>query len=406
MSDLAMSNVQNGRPSKQLYLEFVRGTVAILVFISHIVELLPPVNNSPDRFFISFVGTDSVMIFFLLSGCVIHISQSRKPKSQVEFFKNRLLRLYPQFIIGVAMGLVALSILKMPRSSFPNTLGNIFMLSTLQGYIAKCIQTNSPIWTLTFEMFFYIIFILCIGGNTRKKVWIWFVAGLLLMPCYYLNLGNRLEKHLIIILVFSTIWIVGYLVYEYRKYFYAGPYTALISFGMLPAISRLHLFNMYYDPLNYLLFAFAAIPFFRFCLKEKPSGYRIKIGYVLGTYLLVCSVLFLKHDFTRLSSKIIYSLLPALLALFYYVSGFFRLRDRVSSIVNSVGSVTGKYSYSLYIIHYPILNLCSYFIHNKVVYVLSSIVLVAVMCYLLESIYQPAVGRAIRRQDSPRPQLA
>ncbi|HEY4875046.1 MAG TPA: acyltransferase family protein, partial [Puia sp.] len=174
---------------KQLYLEFVRGTVAILVFIAHTIELLPPISNAPDRFMINYVGTDSVMIFFLLSGCVINISQTRKPKSQKEFFVNRIIRLYPQFFTGVLLALIVIFVLKMPTPSLGNIFGNFFMFSTIQGYITTCFRTNLPVWTLTFEMFFYIMFLVCIGSNTKRKIWIWFFLSLLMMPLYYLKLG-------------------------------------------------------------------------------------------------------------------------------------------------------------------------------------------------------------------------
>jgi peptidoglycan/LPS O-acetylase OafA/YrhL len=405
MPNMASGNLTLAlKPKKQLYLEFVRGIVAILVFISHIVEVMP--TDAQHPFLISFVGTDSVMIFFLLSGCVINISQSRKPKSKADFFINRLIRLFPQFILGVFLGMYALHALKMALPSAGGILGNFLMVSTLQGYFTKCIQTNSPIWTLTFEMFFYLLFILCIGGNTRKKIWAWFSLSLVAMIIYYFKPGTSLENQFIIILAFSSIWLIGYFVYEYRRYFYVGPYAALLSFGMLPMISRLHIFNMYYDPFNYFLFALMAVPFFRFCLHTEPSGFQVKTDYIIPFYPLLAALIYFSPDNTRISSRVLYMLLPLALVGFYYIVSILNIKDKCSNVVNKVGAVTGKYSYSLYIIHYPILNLCAGFFKNRVLYVIISLVVVTLVCYFLESIFQPAVVRFLKKKSELRAQLA
>jgi hypothetical protein len=99
---------------------------------------------------------------------------------------------------------------------------------------------------------------------------------LLMMPLYYLKVGNNFERHFIFIIVFSSIWVVGYFIYAYRKYFYADVYTSLFSFALLPIISRLHIFNLANDPFNYLLFALMAAPFFRFSLQEPPRRRKNK----------------------------------------------------------------------------------------------------------------------------------
>ena len=156
--------------TKKLYLEFVRGGAAIFVFIAHIFELLPSTGGSAHANFIR-VGTDAVMIFFILSGCVINISQTRNPKSKRDFFVNRLLRLYPQFLVGILMAIMVIHLLKMAAPSHGDIFGNLLMVSSLQGYIVRSLETNSPVWSLSFEMGFYILFLLTIGTYRRKLLW-------------------------------------------------------------------------------------------------------------------------------------------------------------------------------------------------------------------------------------------
>jgi len=74
---------------KKLYLEFIRGAAAIVVLLYHFIEL-HPAGNGPKHYYLSNWGTDAVIIFFILSGIVINISQTNNPKTKIDFISNRL----------------------------------------------------------------------------------------------------------------------------------------------------------------------------------------------------------------------------------------------------------------------------------------------------------------------------
>ncbi|HEX4849876.1 MAG TPA: acyltransferase family protein, partial [Puia sp.] len=212
---------------KKLYLEFVRGMAAIIVVVFHLTKLCA--ENSSSHIYLSNWGRDAVFIFFILSGCVINMSQALHPKPRWTFFRNRLLRLYPEFIIGVFLGLLVLHLLKQSVPSAGNILGNLFMLSTLDGFILKPIESNSPIWSLSYEMFFYLMFAFAIGRNQKKIIFCWLLISLVAIRLYFVSLHNNLADNLISLLAYSSIWLVGYYVYEYRNHFYADIYGAIIS---------------------------------------------------------------------------------------------------------------------------------------------------------------------------------
>ena len=162
---------QNKRP----YLELVRGLAAIFVLLYHFNEFFAERYSSP--LFFSNMGRDAVMIFFILSGCVINISQTKNPKTFLQFLANRILRLYPQFLVGVLSGLLVIIILKMNFPPVGKVLGNILMLSTLQGYIVHSIATNSPVWSLSYEMFFYLVFSFVIGRKQKMLMQLWLLLS-------------------------------------------------------------------------------------------------------------------------------------------------------------------------------------------------------------------------------------
>src|SRR5579872_5941528 len=161
---------------KKLYLEFVRGTASVGVLLYH----LPESWFSPTefrRFSMTTLGTDAVVMFFILSGCVINISYSRKPGSRGQFMANRVRRLVPQFLLGLLVGLLATWCLGKPLPSFGQLVGNVFMISTLQGFIVGSLPANSVVWSLSFEMFFYVVFMLTIGRFHRRAVLCWLIIS-------------------------------------------------------------------------------------------------------------------------------------------------------------------------------------------------------------------------------------
>src|ERR1700761_6444836 len=264
---------------KKLYLEFFRGVASIYIVGWHMAFLAP--TGHPTKL-AGYWGMDGLIMFFMLSGMVINISESRKPKSRAAFLRNRFVRIYPQFIIGMLLGLLALYITSTAFPSFKTIVGNFLMVSTMSdymGYIVPSIQSNLPVWSLSFEVAFYVMFAFTIGRNQKKALRWWLAMSLIAIPLFFLKTNRDVTTQVIAIFAFSSIWLVGYYVYKYRNYFYADKYTVLFGLGVLPLISRMRFSHNFYDPLTYFIFAIFAIPVFRYCLQLPPAGKKIKMIY-------------------------------------------------------------------------------------------------------------------------------
>ena len=388
---------------KKLYLEFVRGTASVGVLLYHLPESwFTPTEFR--RFSMATLGTDAVIMFFILSGCVINISYSRNPGSRWDFMRKRLLRLVPQFLLAVLFGLFAMWCRGKPLPSSGQLLGNVFMLSTLQGFIVQSLSGNAVVWSLTYEMFFYLVFMLTIGRLRRQAVLCWLIIALSMIPlCYHLS-GIGVVDHFIAMFAFSAIWLVGYYVYEYRNQFYVDGYTAAVSLGTLPILSRLTFAAQWpgVDPLKHFLFALVAIPFFRYCLQAAPSGKKLPVFFPVVVYAGL-AMLFLQEPGYSLLTKVMCILTPPGLALLFALMHRLGFKDRAIAVINRLGAVLGKYSYSLYIVHVPVLILCSYYFHYSVaLYVLAGLSCIALLTYLMESHFQPAVVRFFRRNGRNR----
>ena len=370
---------------KKAYLELIRGVAALLVLITHIVSLHPSLKSMGLNT-ISNWGTESVIVFFILSGVVINLSYTHSPKSSGEFIANRIRRLYPQFLLGMILGFISLLVLGLQTPSVSMLAGNLLMLSTLQCYIFCTISSNLPIWSLSFEMAFYFLFSLII--KTRIKIFYWFLLSLIAIPFYYNNIENPYLKQLVAVFAFSSIWLVGYYVFEYRNKFHFDIQTSIISVSLLPLLSRIQWTFEYYCPIRFLIFALAAIPFLHFCLEEKKQGRKIHVGLIVVVYLI--SVFFLhKKSSSLLYNKIFYSSLPIIAVLFYQLVVKFKFKARLKEFLTGrFAMLFGKYSYSFYILHFPIFYLIAKFINNPAVYILMSISILIVLAYFSENYFQ------------------
>ena len=378
---------------KKLYLEFFRGGSAIFIFAWHILIMAP--TGHPTKFTI-YWGTDLLMMFFMLSGLVINLTESKKPKTRPQFIANRLLRIYPQFLVGMLMGIAALYITNTEFPSLKVITGNFLMLSTMKdemGHIVPSIQSNLPVWSLSFEMAFYAFFALTIGRFQKKAIAVWFVASLIAIPLFFLKTERDAVKHILTVLSFSSIWLVGYYIYQYRNYFYAGKYAVAFGLGVVPLISRMHLSGYFYDPLKYFIFSLFVIPFFRYCLQLPPAGKQIKAVYMVVPHLLILAIT-LKMHYLPIPIAVAYGTFPYLYMGIVYFIDLVKIKKIVVGFINKAGDFSGRFSYPLYITHFPILFVfLSVFNHSVLGFALASIPVAFLVTYILEIWFQPAVTR-------------
>lgn len=152
---------ENANPTFDYSLEALRGLAALLVVLEHSIGNGP----TPDpSYHISGVwqypppGHLSVIVFFMLSGYVIGLSNS-KPittnSGRKLYLKKRLVRLYPLYLLTLV---ATFSVAIMYHT--PSGVGTIIgCLLFLQGLVVKVPAYNHPIWSLGYEILYYILFL-------------------------------------------------------------------------------------------------------------------------------------------------------------------------------------------------------------------------------------------------------
>ena len=168
---------------------------ALCVFLSHLSflkedELYAQLFNS--IFYEGFLG---VSFFFILSGFILAYNYKAKfstaAVSKKVFYVSRLARIYPMHFITMLIALV-LS-LASSTDSLKYLPQNIFLIQSFFSDPNVFFSLNSPSWSISNEMFFYLLFPFAILLSTNKKIFLLSIFSLLI---FILNINlNENIKH-------------------------------------------------------------------------------------------------------------------------------------------------------------------------------------------------------------------
>lgn len=157
-------------------LQYIRAIAALLVVYFHAILQLEKLN--PDAWITDYLfGKSGVDLFFVLSGFVMWITTSDKPQTVADFWWKRVRRVVPLYwAVTLAAAFVALivpQILKSTQFDVPHILASLAFIPWLNPadpageMIAPVIV---PGWTLNYEMYFYLLFGLCLLVPVRHRI--------------------------------------------------------------------------------------------------------------------------------------------------------------------------------------------------------------------------------------------
>jgi peptidoglycan/LPS O-acetylase OafA/YrhL len=196
---------------RNVVLDGMRGVAAIMVMALHYTEKNDTATLGRLKLFGS--GYLAVDLFFALSGFVIFRSYAgalAEKMTAQEYVLKRFIRLYPMFLLGSCLGLVALVMIANETAmvskaaifrdfSF-NALGlpcpnvdAIYQFGARVPTVGELFPTNPPSWSLFFEVFASLAFLFVYRLDERLMLWIAAGALAALLLCGYtvsLQSGN------------------------------------------------------------------------------------------------------------------------------------------------------------------------------------------------------------------------
>jgi peptidoglycan/LPS O-acetylase OafA/YrhL len=393
-----------------LNLESLRGFAALFVVVAHIINHDHSFNKSYSAHFLIFffrtidVSHLGVLIFFVLSGYVIGISnKNRLTKGTIlDYLKKRFVRLYPIYIICVLVTLfVAQSVsAQLILSTFTFT----------QGLFTGIITENGPLWSLNYEVLYYLLFIPISLFNFKPALVL--VSSILIaatshfvLPDYslissyfygfafwstglciarYLNSENKVKV--------NSTFLTGCL-------FYIISITALTKYGAIyNVVASLDKYFSY--PVGAEWYA-AMVPasdlvLLPYCLSFVVIFAGINFRF-RNTLFLILQIFPIVGIFHILTAERDHKSLLVLVGYYFISIGLFifssKINDKIFSPVIKFGTWVGSISYAIYVIHFPVLFLFGRTdTPSLAIFGIKVVVFLFVifgLSYFLEKVYQP-----------------
>ena len=169
-------------------IQLLRGIASILVVLLHITINYEANTGNQFLFNIFRFGGSGVDIFFVLSGFIITYANLRyleQPSSVMKFLKRRFIRIFPIYWLVIS-GLLLLQLLlpTLYNTHFDTGLANILQTYLL---LPGHIMLNGVSWSLTNELFFYLLFVLALLIPNKKITFYMMLAYLALLIVFALK---------------------------------------------------------------------------------------------------------------------------------------------------------------------------------------------------------------------------
>jgi peptidoglycan/LPS O-acetylase OafA/YrhL len=304
--------------SFSIYLDLVRFQAALLVYLFHIGYYsgarIPAIGN---------LGSESVLVFFVLSGFVIAYSSSKKHVAFKDFVIARLARLWSVMLpalvltmladsIGQYLNLAAYAPLQ-PYSTFKWLASSVINFAFLgQMWNLKISPgTNGPFWSIAYEFWFYALFAASIYFNGLQRI-------ILCLACSFVA-GPK-------IIMTYPIWYFGVVTYRKLSSVDNVPFTVGLSLWISSVLLGLLYFSL--NGPQFLEEAFPAL------LDISKMQWRVNF---LPESLLLAILIVVNLYGAWIISKSIHEIQKSI------------------AVIIKLGADT---SFGLYLFHYPIILLC------------------------------------------------
>jgi|GEM_PF-2542883 len=376
---------------KIIGLDILRGLACLIVWLSHIRVVTKYFNSDSYNFIQTFVswGREAVVVFFILSGIVINLaSQNNTDKKQ--YFKKRFLRIYPIFFVMLVICYSFDYLIFHHSSNIKEIVGNIFLQGMWPTYVVPPIPYDLAAWSIACEAFFYVVFGLFYNYNRPRVIWVWFALSIVsnIFHLFHED-GTGYFYQCTSLLNNSFLWLLGYLIFEYRSKLSTSAQTACTGLLMIPLLTRMNALPNSLRQACYYIAGIYLIPLFVWQLKKinrsmaAEDQFNIKHIYFLPIYLINVWLLWHYSD-SLFISKILYSSIPFLSLALYSHS----IRNSLKLIFSKIKMpllFISSISYPLYLVHMPTMTLVYHFLPDQKLIGMLLIIIIAIsISYLFE----------------------
>jgi peptidoglycan/LPS O-acetylase OafA/YrhL len=319
-------------------LEALRGFAALYVVLFHAL---------PQKFYLFGInvgvlfrfGPESVILFFILSGFVIKYTYERsKDKSFKSYFIRRFIRLYSPMLIIFLLG-YGIKCFEEGGMANPQWLrlgGNLLMLQDVvtqkPNVICGVYMDNGPLWSLSYEWWFYMLFFLLITKIKAERMNFWIGVITISAAVSYLFYPFMLNR----LLMYFAIWWIGvrfaktYLANETFSIRQMLPYgavlltiTAILGLNLYLNRAAIDTYQFRYSAfpiIEFRHFAFAVIVMFGAIIWNNSHWFGFNQLFGVFKYIAPCSyVIYISHTYLVVHATYLSFLNNFVLELFLYI---------------------------------------------------------------------------------------
>ncbi len=391
-------------------IEAIRGFAAIYVLLGHIVLLYKPYSYFPKSQFVMKTifgyGHEAVILFFIVSGFSIYYSSrftNFKNKDELKlYFYKWFRRIYPIFFISLLLALLVLYITGLSSDLNRNILSFLFLTDISRGSIANPIPTNFPIWSLTYEVFYYILYPILLLGihkfGLKKVTGLVIIVSFIASLFYFFGYPNYFSN----VLQYYWTWMAGVIIADLKINKKSIKFSLLrgclvLSMAFMITFEKIAVLR---DWAWALFFCIIFISFFviisKISFKLKIVNFLISLIAIGVCYICTYYDNILFHP--QIVRLILWFLLVVSIIILYVPIVFMQsvVRSILKPFVNS-----GSYSFALYIIHWPVIILFEYLIIQNaqlnfftfLIFIFINLGVIFFISFGLELKWQPVIAR-------------
>jgi peptidoglycan/LPS O-acetylase OafA/YrhL len=342
-------------------LEGLRGLAAIWVAYSHIFfyefKLDPAYHPTFPFIYLFNAAHGGILIFFALSGYVIGLT-NQLPFSKanaIRYLLRRFIRLYPIYIVAIALG-----ILSVPTDTWKTILGNLLFL---QLAISALLSGNGVLWTLHYEVLYYLAFLAVWYFRPKVKP---LILTSLAVACVFAFMPGFPSKMISGYAAGWLFWLFGlWLAWRKPRYESFTKFPLFTYVLLYIATERLEIGDMLLRKLNLVDLKLSIVSisdffYFPLCALLFVSLTKRYIPYLklIGAIAIALPII---QTIYLVATNQLFSNEGLLVACVQMVLGLALLGWQVDAQIISKLGFIGSMSYGIYVFHVPMMNFVGHF---------------------------------------------
>jgi|GEM_PF-4031148 len=362
-----------------------------------------------------------LMMFFLLSGFSIHYAnygriQSFEWASFKSYYYKRIRRIYPIYLLAVALSLIAIIILQQLQPENNWTLpariqlsGTILLFSDLEsrsGTWVPTLSTNGPLWSLSYEALYYLLYpffsVMVIKKGMFTALWISVAISAVAVLFASIFGPTQISNMLSLYVLWCLGAFIAALKIEGRRFHFEPINIFVLTFVWAQGLWIFATFLLWRIPMGFYLYAgiFIFLVMLNGVVGVWPDKWSTRDRFIGCVSAVGCSAVLLyvsyrfgvTQNFEFLWIRMGLTLLIGLLWLFTKPASLFNWIKRCFNRWHS----TGVYSYGLYVLQFPLMIIAYVFAEKylgSVLWGFASIGLAVLVAKLVEQKLQPEIAR-------------